>query len=96
MTFPRPALLSTHSFALLVFATVAPYASVALAGETRDYTTTDGQDGYGVAFRDDLLAGDGPGLSAPLLRVRPGATRATLLRPRTSFVRELCKSVEAL
>jgi hypothetical protein len=51
---------------------------------------------YKVEFDDDLLDGVGLDGTIPLIRVRIGAARSPLLRPRTSFVRELKKSVELL
>ncbi|HTJ83381.1 MAG TPA: hypothetical protein VL400_16795, partial [Polyangiaceae bacterium] len=61
-----------------------------------DYSTTTEKDGYTVKFVDDLLGAQGLDSSAPLLKVRPMAARATLIRPRTSFVPELLKSVDTM
>lgn len=47
-------------------------------------------------FGDDELLGEAFGTNHQLLRVRPGPVRTLLLRPRTQFVREMQKSVEAL
>jgi len=71
-------------------------SGAALAQEGSDYATSTDKDGYTVKFDDDLL--DAPGLdsNAPLLKVRPMAARTTLIRPRTSFVPELLKSVDTL
>ena len=54
-----------------------------------------GGDGdYGYKFEDDPLAAGGFGPSDATIRVRPGPVRTTLIRPRTSFVPEMLKSVE--
>jgi hypothetical protein len=84
-------ILATSAFLIASFSAL----SQAHADEP-DFVARDDSDGYGVAFRDDLLAGDGASLTVPLLRVRAGGVRTTLLRPRTSFLTELRKSVEAL
>lgn len=56
----------------------------------------DGKDGYGYEFSDDPLAAGGIGPNDATIRVRPGPVRTTLIRPRTSFVPEMLKSVENL
>ncbi len=60
--------------------------------------TTAGESGgtgdYGYKFEDDPLAAGGFGPSDATIRVRPGPVRTTLIRPRTSFVPEMLKSVE--
>ena len=53
-------------------------------------------DGYGYEFDDDPLAAGGFGPNDATIRVRPGPVRTTLIRPRTSFVPEMLKSVENL
>lgn len=55
---------------------------------------TGGQGDYGYKFEDDPLAAGGFGPSDATIRVRPGPVRTTLIRPRTSFVPEMLKSVE--
>jgi hypothetical protein len=52
--------------------------------------------GWSYSFDDDPLAGDGPDLSAPRIQVLAHALRQTLIRPRTAFVVEMLKSVEAI
>ncbi len=52
--------------------------------------------GYGYEFEDDPLSGGGFGPNDTLIKVRPRAARVTLIRPRTSFVYEMFKSVEDL
>jgi hypothetical protein len=55
-----------------------------------------GDDGYGYEFADDPLTAGGFGPNDATIRVRPGPVRRTLIRPRTSFVPEMLKSVENL
>jgi hypothetical protein len=59
-------------------------------------TNTGGNAGgdYGYKFEDDPLSAGGFGPSDATIRVRPGPVRTTLIRPRTSFVPEMLKSVE--
>ena len=56
----------------------------------------DGKGGYGYEFSDDPLAAGGFGPGDATIKVRPGPVRTTLIRPRTSFVPEMLKSVENL
>jgi hypothetical protein len=56
----------------------------------------DDAEGYGYEFEDDPLNAGGFGPNDATIRVRPRAARTTLIRPRTSFVPELLKSVENL
>ena len=53
-------------------------------------------EGYGYEFSDDPLAAGGFGPNDATIRGRPGPGRTTLIRPRTSFVPEMLKSVENL
>ena len=53
-------------------------------------------DGYGYSFEDDPLNAGGFGPNDATIRVRATAARTTLIRPRTSFVPEMLKSVENL
>jgi len=53
-------------------------------------------EGYGYEFDDDPLSAGGFGPNDATIRVRPRAARTTLIRPRTSFVPEMLKSVENL
>ena len=69
---------------------VALLSGVALAADDED------DDGYGYEFDDDPLAAGGFGPNDATIRVRPKAARTTLIRPRTSFVPEMLKSVETL
>jgi hypothetical protein len=54
------------------------------------------EEGYGYDFSDDPLNAGGFGPHDATIRVRPGPVRTTLIRPRTSFVPEMLKSVENL
>jgi hypothetical protein len=54
------------------------------------------KEGYGYSFDDDPLSAGGFGPNDATIRVRPRAARTTLIRPRTSFVPEMLKSVENL
>jgi hypothetical protein len=58
--------------------------------------SSDTKEGYGYEFGDDPLAAGGFGPNDATIRVRPGPIRSTLIRPRTSFVPEMLKSVENL
>ena len=62
----------------------------------QDVKTTDSDGGYGYEFSDDPLNAGGFGPNDATIRVRPGPVRTTLIRPRTSFVNEMLKSVENL
>ena len=75
---------ATATFAL----SVAPQASAQDA--------KDGDEGYGYEFDDDPLNAGGFGPNDATIRVRKKAARTTLIRPRTSFVPEMLKSVENL
>lgn len=66
------------------------------AGGVKATGTSDSADGYGYEFSDDPLSAGGFGPNDATIRVRPGPVRTTLIRPRTSFVPEMLKSVENL
>lgn len=53
-------------------------------------------DGFAYAFDDDPLSAGGFGPNDSRIRVRRGAQRSTLIKPRTQFITELLKSVENL
>jgi hypothetical protein len=74
----------------LTFA-VAPAALAQAGGAVKD---TKSDEGYGYEFDDDPLNAGGFGPNDATIRVRPRAARTTLIRPRTSFVPEMLKSVE--
>jgi hypothetical protein len=77
------------SGAALAQAAAAPAAPPAGGGGGKDQ-------GYGYEFSDDPLNAGGFGPNDATIRVRPGPVRTTLIRPRTSFVPEMLKSVENL
>ena len=66
-------------------------SSAALA---QDKPAGDKPDGYGYEFSDDPLNAGGFGPNDATIKVRPRAARTTLIRPRTTFVPEMLKSVE--
>jgi len=72
---------------------VAAFAlsSAAMAQEAKD---SKGGEGYGYEFSDDPLNAGGFGPNDATIKVRPRAARTTLIRPRTTFVPEMLKSVE--
>jgi hypothetical protein len=73
-------------------AAVLLFASAALA-QVKETGGGEG-DGYGYQFDDDPLAAGGFGPNDATIKVRPKAARTTLIRPRTSFMPEMIKSVE--
>ena len=70
-------------------------AAVASAQE-KEIQESKTDDGYGYSFDDDPLNAGGFGPNDATIRVRARAARTTLIRPRTSFVPEMLKSVENL
>jgi hypothetical protein len=84
---------------LVVGGAVLLFSSSALAQGGSKVKTTESEgdgDGYGYEFGDDPLSAGGFGPNDATIRVRPGPVRRTLIRPRTSFVPEMLKSVENL
>lgn len=71
---------------------------IALAASTAAAQAAEAQsgEGYGYTFDDDPLNAGGFGPNDATIRVRAKAARTTLIRPRTSFVPEMLKSVENL
>lgn len=78
------------AFALLLV------SNLAFAQADPDFRATDEPGGYRVIFRDDPLAAGGLDPNGAAIKVRKGPMRETLIRPRTSFVSEMLKSVENL
>lgn len=72
------------------------FAMVSTASAQDVTETTGGDDGYGYEFEDDPLSAGGFGPNDSRIRVRRGAQRSTLIKPRTQFISELLKSVENL
>lgn len=69
---------------------------LAPAAFAQDVRESSGDDGYGYEFSDDPLSAGGFGPNDSTIRVRAKPQRTTLIRPRTSFVPEMLKSVEDL
>ena len=78
--------------ALIIGGIALSFASSASA-QVKDSKT---DDGYGYEFEDDPLSAGGFGPNDSRIRVRRGAQRSTLIKPRTQFITELLKSVENL
>lgn len=82
-------------FSGLVAATLLVLSASARAQDAAPAAAGAGAGGdYGYKFEDDPLSAGGFGPSDATIRVRPGPVRTTLIRPRTSFVPEMLKSVE--
>lgn len=81
-----------YLFAVLGFVVVTLF-SFSASAQTK---TTTHKEGYGYEFEDDPLAAAGFGPNDSRIRVRRGAQRSTLIRPRTQFIAELLKSVEGI
>lgn len=86
--------LSCSVTAAVVVLAVASSASAQDVKETA--SGGGGDDGYGYEFEDDPLSAGGFGPNDSRIRVRRGAQRSTLIKPRTQFITELLKSVENL
>jgi hypothetical protein len=93
--------MTRSKFALSVIAAgatlliAAPAFAQAPGGGAAAATAGGGEgDGYGYEFEDDPLNAGGFGPNDATIKVRPRAARTTLIRPRTSFVTEMLKSVE--
>lgn len=84
--------------ATFVLSTASAFAQQPGGGAAAAKATGGGgkDEGYGYEFSDDPLAAGGFGPNDATIRVRPGPVRTTLIRPRTSFVPEMLKSVENL
>ncbi len=85
--------LSKLGCSLVAGAMVLASVSVASAQDVKESAATDG---YGYEFEDDPLSAGGFGPNDSSIRVRRGAQRSTLIKPRTQFITELLKSVENL
>ena len=82
----------------LILGVAVGFVTVTLstAAFAQDIRTEDTAEGYGYTFEDDPLAAGGFGPGDGTIKIRPAAARTTLIRPRTSFVPEMLKSVENL
>ncbi len=65
-------------------------------GANAEPTNEKSSGGYSYIFESEFLDGDSLTGDGPLLKVRTGSGYIPLIRPRTSYVRELVKSVENL
>ena len=81
---------------ILAASIVAAASLTTLAASAQGIQETKTDDGYGYSFEDDPLNAGGFGPNDATIRVRARAARTTLIRPRTSFVPEMLKSVENL
>lgn len=82
---------------MIRLSSLALIAGVLFAGSaSAQVKTSEDKGGYGYEFKDDPLSAVGGGPADDTIKVRPGGIRATLIRPRTSFVPEMLKSVENL
>jgi hypothetical protein len=79
-----------------IVATLLLVSSTVFAQGVKSTGGEKGSDTYGYEFTDDPLSAGGFGPNDATIRVRPGPVRTTLIRPRTSFVPEMLKSVENL
>jgi hypothetical protein len=83
---------------LVIGLTLGTVLSLATSSFAQDAPAGGGNGGaggdYGYKFEDDPLSAGGFGPADATIRVRPGPVRTTLIRPRTSFVPEMLKSVE--
>jgi hypothetical protein len=79
---------------LFVAATAGVVVFALASGASAQDAKEGGGDGYGYEFDDDPLNAGGFGPNDATIRVRARAARTTLIRPRTSFVPEMLKSVE--
>ncbi len=71
------------------------FSNLALADGNGYVESQDGKD-QNVVFKDDPLAAGGFGPKDIRIMVMPKPPRVMLVRPRTQFVTEMLKSVEAL
>lgn len=81
--------LALAAAAVCVFCT-----NLALADDT--YVENQAGKDQNIVFKDDPLAAGGLGPNDTPIHVMPSPKRVLLLRPRTQFVTEMLKSVEAL
>ncbi len=81
------------SWSVAVGLAVLLVSSSAWSQVKRSERTTDGDF---HEFRDDLMSGDVAFPRGGSIKVRVPPMRSLLIRPRTSFVREMLKSVETM
>jgi hypothetical protein len=89
--------MSLSTIRARVAAVAAGLALISVSGAVFAADAAGGdKEGYGYEFDDDPLSAGGFGPNDATIKVRPRAARTTLIRPRTSFVPEMLKSVESL
>lgn len=86
--------LKTLASSVVITGVVLSLTTAASAQGVTETAASD--DGYGYEFEDDPLSAGGFGPNDSRIRVRRGAQRSTLIKPRTQFISELLKSVENL
>jgi hypothetical protein len=97
MKYAKKCVLAAGALAALALVSVpssAQDAAPAAGGAGGAAAGGGGSGDYGYKFEDDPLSAGGFGPADATIRVRPGPVRTTLIRPRTSFVPEMLKSVE--
>ena len=82
--------------ALALLSSLLLLTTPALAQSDSGFRSQDQPGGYQVTFDDDPLGAGGIDPNGATIQVRKGAIRQTLIRPRTTFVSEMLKSVENL
>ena len=95
MTTTKRVVVAMAALGVLLVSSVASAQAPGGAKKAGAKEDKDAQ-GYGYTFDDDPLAAGGFGPGDATIRVRPKGVRTTLIRPRTSFVVEMLKSVENL
>lgn len=88
--------MSKRTLAAAVAAMCVFCTNLAFADDTKPFVETQAGSDQNVIFKDDILAAGGFGPNDVRIRVAPTPKRVMLLRPRTQFVTEMLKSVEAL
>ena len=87
-------LLAASAVLLVVSSAAAQGSSPAKKRAAATATAVDGHDVYD--FPDDALMGEGIGADVARVSVLRHAARASLVRPRLSFVPEMLKTAEAM
>ena len=76
--------------------TLVTSALILLSAGPAFAATTQGEEGYSYEFDDDDLLGDAFAADGDVIILRTGPARTMLLRPRTSFVAELIRTLEQI
>jgi hypothetical protein len=85
-----------RSYGVLFVLALATTSATALAEKPKTPAAPASNDGYSYTFTDDALLGGGTDANGFRVMIPPKGIRVTLIRPRTSFIVELLKSVENL